>query len=139
MVKTHSGGEPRLHQSVVRQNSPLSFSGSRKVNSIFFGAQPTPPRYPHNTAKMPKSKRAKVVHLSKTDKKGKELSLKVFANVQEAADNFEHVFVFSIENMRNSYLKEVRQEFGDSRYEKAKVWLLSVSNARADSSSARPK
>ncbi|KAJ4362559.1 mRNA turnover and ribosome assembly protein [Neocucurbitaria cava] len=65
---------------------------------------------------MPKSKRAKVVHLTKTDKKGKELSQKVFANVQEAADNFQHIFVFSIENMRNTYLKEVRAEFSDSRF-----------------------
>ncbi|KAF2126341.1 mRNA turnover protein 4 [Dothidotthia symphoricarpi CBS 119687] len=65
---------------------------------------------------MPKSKRAKVVHLTKTDKKGKELSLKLFANVQEAADNFEHIFVFSVENMRNSYLKQVRAEFADSRF-----------------------
>ncbi|KAF1847226.1 mRNA turnover protein-like protein 4 [Cucurbitaria berberidis CBS 394.84] len=65
---------------------------------------------------MPKSKRAKVVHLTKTDKKGKELSQKLFANVQEAADNFEHIFVFSVENMRNSYLKAVRAEFSDSRF-----------------------
>lgn len=70
----------------------------------------------HHNANMPKSKRAKVVHLSKTDKKGKELSQKVFANVQEAADNFQHVFVFSVENMRNSYLKDLRAEFSDSRY-----------------------
>ena len=69
-----------------------------------------------NTANMPKSKRAKVVHLTKTDKKGKELSQKLFANVQEAADNFEHIFVFAVENMRNSYLKAVRAEFSDSRY-----------------------
>jgi mRNA turnover protein 4 len=62
---------------------------------------------------MPKSKRQKVVHLSKTDKKGKELSQKLFANVQEAADSFQ--FVFAVENMRNSYLKEVRAEFSDSR------------------------
>jgi mRNA turnover protein 4 len=65
---------------------------------------------------MPKSKRAKVVHLSKTDKKGKELSQKLFANVQEAADSFQHIFVFAVENMRNSYLKDVRAEFSDSRY-----------------------
>jgi hypothetical protein len=65
---------------------------------------------------MPRSKRQKVVHLTKTDKKGKELSQKLFANVQEAADNFEHVFVFAVENMRNSYLKAVRAEFADSRY-----------------------
>jgi hypothetical protein len=65
---------------------------------------------------MPKSKRAKVVHLTQTDKKGKELSQKLFANVQEAADNFQHIFVFSVENMRNSYLKQVRADFADSRY-----------------------
>ena len=65
---------------------------------------------------MPKSKRAKIVHLSKTDKKGKELSQKLFADVQEAADNYQNIFVFSVENMRNSYLKEVRAEFSDCRY-----------------------
>jgi hypothetical protein len=70
----------------------------------------------NNYSQMPKSKRAKVVHLSKTDKKGKELSERLFANVQEAADNFAYIFVFSVENMRNSYLKQVRQEFADSRY-----------------------
>jgi mRNA turnover protein 4 len=64
---------------------------------------------------MPKSKRAKVVHLTQVDKKGKELSLKLFANVQECVDKYEYAFVFSVENMRNTYLKEVRQELSDSR------------------------
>ncbi|EOD52564.1 putative 60s acidic ribosomal protein [Neofusicoccum parvum UCRNP2] len=64
---------------------------------------------------MPKSKRARVVHLSKVEKKGKELSEKLFNNVREAADQFQYIFVFDVENMRNNYLKEVRQEFSDSR------------------------
>ena len=64
---------------------------------------------------MPKSKRARVVHLSKTDKKGKELSERLFANVREAAEKYQHIFVFSVENMRNTYLKGVRTEFADSR------------------------
>ncbi|KAL5115531.1 mRNA turnover and ribosome assembly protein [Pleosporales sp. CAS-2024a] len=83
---------------------------------------------------MPKSKRAKVVHLTKTDKKGKELSQKLFANVQEAADNFEHIFVFSVENMRNSYLKEVRAEFSDSRFffGKTKVMAKALGQTPAD-------
>ena len=90
---------------------------------------------------MPKSKRAKVVHLTKTDKKGKELSQKLFANVQEAADNFEHIFVFSVENMRNSYLKQVRAEFSDSRYACVLHTLCytRVSYARAGFSLARRK
>jgi 5S rRNA maturation endonuclease (ribonuclease M5) len=98
------GGSPK--------KSPLNFQ-----TRTFSWAQQTHPQQQHiHTAKMPKSKRAKVVHLTKTDKKGKELSQKLFANVQEAADNFQHIFVFAVENMRNSYLKEVRAEFADSRY-----------------------
>lgn len=64
---------------------------------------------------MPKSKRAKVVHLSNVEKKGKELSERLFNNVREAAENYQYIFVFDVENMRNTYLKEVRQEFSDSR------------------------
>jgi mRNA turnover protein 4 len=55
--------------------------------------------------------------MSNVDKKGKELSQKLFANVREAADTYQYIFVFSVENMRNTYLKEVRSEFVDSRYE----------------------
>ena len=65
---------------------------------------------------MPKSKRAKVVHLSKTQKKGKELSERLYANVRDCLDTYQYCFVFSVENMRNTYLKEVRTEFSDSRY-----------------------
>jgi mRNA turnover protein 4 len=64
---------------------------------------------------MPKSKRAKVVHLTKVDKKGKELTLKLFSNVRECLDQYQHCFVFSVDNMRNTYLKDVRSEFSDSR------------------------
>lgn len=65
---------------------------------------------------MPKSKRAKVVHLTKVDKKGKELTIKLFANVRECLDKYQFCFVFSVENMRNTYLKDVRSEFNDSRF-----------------------
>ncbi|KAH7113870.1 mRNA turnover protein-like protein 4 [Dendryphion nanum] len=83
---------------------------------------------------MPKSKRARVVHMSKTDKKGKELSQKLFANVQEAADNFQYIFVFAVENMRNSYLKDVRAEFADSRlfFGKTKVMAKALGLTPAD-------
>jgi hypothetical protein len=69
---------------------------------------------PHSTT-MPKSKRAKIVHLTKVDKKGKELTLKLFANVQECVDQYQYIFVFSVDNMRNTYLKQVRAELSDSR------------------------
>ena len=64
---------------------------------------------------MPKSKRAKVVHLSKTQKKGKALSRKHFDDLQAAAQKYRYVFVFEVDNMRNNHFKEVRKEFADSR------------------------
>jgi mRNA turnover protein 4 len=64
---------------------------------------------------MPKSKRAKVVHLSKVDKKTKEHSEKLFNAVKDAADEYAYIYVFSVENMRNNYLKDIRGELSDSR------------------------
>jgi mRNA turnover protein 4 len=64
---------------------------------------------------MPRSKRAKVVHLSKVEKKGKEHTLKTFANIQAAVSAYPWLYVFSVDNMRNSYLKDVRTQLVDSR------------------------
>ena len=66
---------------------------------------------------MPRSKRAKVVHLSKTTKKGKELSLKLYAAVQECIPSYSYLYVFRVDNMRNAYLKDVRTRLPDSRFE----------------------
>jgi mRNA turnover protein 4 len=65
---------------------------------------------------MPKSKRAKVVHLSKVGKKGKEHSDKIFNGVRDAADEYPYIYIFRVENMRNNYLKDIRAELGDSKY-----------------------
>lgn len=65
---------------------------------------------------MPKSKRAKVVHLSKTTKKGKELTLRLYANIREAIPKYPYIYVFSVDNMRNTFLKDVRTHFSDSRF-----------------------
>lgn len=65
---------------------------------------------------MPRSKRAKVVHESKTAKKShKEQTRRLYANIREAVEKYEHLFVFDVNNMRNTYLKDVRTEFADSR------------------------
>ena len=64
---------------------------------------------------MPRSKRAKVIHLSKVEKKGKELTLKTFANVQDCVSKYPYIYVFSVDNMRNTALKDVRTQLSDSR------------------------
>lgn len=63
---------------------------------------------------MPKSKRNKVVHLSKVEKKGKDLTIKLFNLVREAADEYQYIHVFEVDNMRNNYLKDVRSHFANT-------------------------
>lgn len=70
---------------------------------------------PSKIADMPRSKRARAVHLSKTTKKGKELTLKLHAAIQECIPKFPYIYIFRVENMRNTYLKDVRNKLSDSR------------------------
>jgi mRNA turnover protein 4 len=65
---------------------------------------------------MPKSKRNRVVHMTNVSKKTKEHKDRLFENIRDAVPNFQHVFVFSIENARNAHIQEVRQELSDSKY-----------------------
>lgn len=66
---------------------------------------------------MPRSKRNKVITLSKTTKKpGRENNEKLFGQVRDCVDQYQHIFVFNVENMRNTYLKDVRNDLDDSRY-----------------------
>ncbi|KAK4135329.1 ribosomal protein L10 [Trichocladium antarcticum] len=64
---------------------------------------------------MPKSKRSKVYHMTQVAKKTRENKDKLFANIRESIPEYQHCFVFSIDNMRNNYLKDVRRELGDCR------------------------
>lgn len=54
--------------------------------------------------------------MSKVEKKDKEHRQKIYAEVQEAAGAYPYIYVFNVSNMRNTYLKELRQEFSDSRF-----------------------
>ncbi|KAK4505497.1 hypothetical protein PRZ48_003460 [Zasmidium cellare] len=85
---------------------------------------------------MPKSKRAKVIHTSVVQKKpSKEKSLSLYTAVQTAIDSHAHIFVFSVENMRNTYLKDVRQHFStDSRlfFGKTKVMAKALGTTPED-------
>ena len=64
---------------------------------------------------MPKSKRSKVVHLTQVSKKTRQDKDRLFQNIRDAVPDFQHCFVFSVDNMRNNHLKDVRRELSDSR------------------------
>lgn len=65
---------------------------------------------------MPKSKRAKVVHLTQVSKRTRDQKDELFQNIRDAIPEYQYCFVFSVDNMRNNHLKDVRREFSDSRY-----------------------
>ncbi|GIZ46658.1 hypothetical protein CKM354_000977700 [Cercospora kikuchii] len=84
---------------------------------------------------MPKSKRNRIIHTSVVQKKpAKERSEALYSNIQTAADEYGHIFVFGVENMRNTYLKDVRQHFGDSRlfFGKTKVMAKALGSSVED-------
>ncbi|KAG5459933.1 MAG: ribosomal protein L10-domain-containing protein [Olpidium bornovanus] len=65
---------------------------------------------------MPKSKRNKTVALTQTGKKGRETKEALIANVQKCANEYQYIYVFSVENMRNSFLKDIRAERKGDRF-----------------------
>ncbi|KAL2826518.1 ribosomal protein L10-domain-containing protein [Aspergillus cavernicola] len=76
---------------------------------------------------MPRSKRAKIIHESRTAKKShKEQTRRLYANIRECVEKYDHLFVFSVDNMRNTYLKDVRTEFADSRIFFGKTKVMAV-------------
>ncbi|KAI1378503.1 mRNA turnover protein 4 [Hypoxylon crocopeplum] len=84
---------------------------------------------------MPKSKRSKVVHLTQVTKKTRDHKERLFDNIRECIPQYQHCFVFGIDNMRNTYLKEVRQELSDSRlfFGKTKLMARALGHSPEDS------
>ncbi|KIW59894.1 hypothetical protein PV05_00156 [Exophiala xenobiotica] len=75
---------------------------------------------------MPQSRRNRTVHTSKTHKNRKELVRRLAANVQEAAQQYNYIWVFGVENIRNNFLKQVRSDLDDSRIMMGKTKVMMV-------------
>jgi mRNA turnover protein 4 len=56
---------------------------------------------------MPKSKRNKVVSLTKTKKKGREAKEELVDRIKEAVENYKNCFIVSYENMRTGPFKSI--------------------------------
>ncbi|CAD7092633.1 unnamed protein product [Hermetia illucens] len=66
---------------------------------------------------MPRSKRDKKISLTKTDRKGLAWKQHIVEDIRNCLNKYPSVFVFSVKNMRNNLLKDLRQEFKkDSRF-----------------------
>jgi len=63
---------------------------------------------------MARSKRAKLVHLTQTSKKTREHKSAIVADVRDAVDSNDSLYLFSYENMRSNKFKAVRMHFRDA-------------------------
>ncbi|CAG9806569.1 unnamed protein product [Chironomus riparius] len=81
---------------------------------------------------MPRSKRDKKVSLTKTDRKGLEHKQKVIEEIQECTEKYPNIYVFSVDNMRNSTLKYIRNEWKGSKFFFGKIAVMKLGLKNAD-------
>ena len=83
---------------------------------------------------MPKSKRNKVVHLTRTKSKGRAGKESLVDQVQGAIDEHKTLYVFQVSNMRTVHMKEVRAELGKTRgcFGKNKVVRIALGRTREE-------
>ncbi|XP_061458168.1 mRNA turnover protein 4 homolog isoform X2 [Rhineura floridana] len=83
---------------------------------------------------MPKSKRDKKVSLTKTTKKGLEAKQNLIEVLRKCVDTYKYLFIFSIANMRNNHLKDIRNAWKHSRifFGKNKVMKVALGRSPTD-------
>ncbi len=86
---------------------------------------------------MPRARRNKVISLTKTAKKTRADKESMLDKVREAAQQYSFVWLFSIGNMRNSCLKEVRQLWEGSRLFYGKLGVLRKALGTAEEDEVR--
>eukprot|EP00123_Amoebidium_parasiticum_P005609 comp16763_c0_seq1/m.15110 comp16763_c0_seq1/g.15110 ORF comp16763_c0_seq1/g.15110 comp16763_c0_seq1/m.15110 type:complete len:234 (-) comp16763_c0_seq1:3-704(-) len=79
---------------------------------------------------MPKSKRNKVVALTATQKKGNVLKQGLVEEIRKCVDEYAYIYVFSVRNMRNTKLKDIRTEWRHSRFFMGKNKVMAVALGR---------
>ncbi|XP_044301280.1 mRNA turnover protein 4 homolog isoform X2 [Varanus komodoensis] len=83
---------------------------------------------------MPKSKRDKKVSLTKTTKKGLEVKQNLIEELRKCVDTYKFLFIFSVSNMRNNKLKDIRNAWKHSRmfFGKNKVMMVALGRSPMD-------
>ncbi|XP_070534005.1 mRNA turnover protein 4 homolog [Ptychodera flava] len=79
---------------------------------------------------MPKSKRDRRVALTNTRKKGLESKQKLVEEIQSCVDSYARIFLFSVQDMRNNKLKDVRNHWKHSRFFLGKNKVMSFALGR---------
>jgi mRNA turnover protein 4 len=64
---------------------------------------------------MPRSKRNKLVSLSKVKSGGKERKETLIAKVRKAAEKYQSLYVFRMSNSRSQLVQDIRDSWADSK------------------------
>jgi len=87
---------------------------------------------------MGRSKRAKVVHLTKTKKKPKDNKTVWVEKVRGFVNKFDNIFVFSHENMTTVPFRAIQAEFADSKFCIGKNKIMKVALGRTEEDTFKP-
>ena len=95
-------------------------------------------KLPEGFSSMPRSKRARLVTLSKVSKKGREWKEGVIENVRDAVDKYPTIYVFKYKDMKNNSFKKLRDKLRDtSRFFLGSNKVLQVALGREPSDEVR--
>ncbi len=64
---------------------------------------------------MPKTKRNRVIALTKVKKKGKSLKEELIKKIRDAADKYKRMFVFKYQHMSTNPFRKIQNEFTNSK------------------------
>lgn len=90
---------------------------------------------------MPKSKRNKILPTSRTTKKTSESKKELFSRVQSAAHAHSYIYVFSVSDMRNNLIKDLRTALtsvSDSRIMLGKTRIMALALGSSAETAAEP-
>lgn len=88
---------------------------------------------------MPKSRRAKIVPLTKTKAKTREHKDALIERIRESAESFEHIYTVSIHNVRTNILQQIREERrNDSKLFLGNNKLMMLGLGRDEESTLKP-
>lgn len=88
---------------------------------------------------MPRSKRDKKVSLTKTDRKGLAWKQQIIEDIKRCVEKYPNIFIFSVQNMRNNLLKDLRQEWKtNSRFFFGKNRIMQIGLGRNEAEEIEP-
>ncbi|OQV16291.1 mRNA turnover protein 4-like protein [Hypsibius exemplaris] len=87
---------------------------------------------------MPKSKRNREVALTKTKSKGLEQKTALIDEVRKCIDDYKYIYVFEIINSRNQLIKDVREQWKDSKFFFGKNNILELALGKSDADERAP-